>query len=268
MDINLLLLDLDDTLLNSKGEMSKRTQEAVLHAVNKGITVAIASGRMHASLLPYVERLNTHGPVVSYNGALIKDSNSGKTLSLNPIPLELAKKILDISKEKGVHCQYYTQEDYFFEKHCDITEKYFNSTGIKGVAVGENLSEKIKLAPPKMLMIEPDSAKMLSMFDYLENEFNDVLHITRSKGHYIEIMNKGVNKGGALIKMCEIYNTKQENCMAIGDGLNDMEMIINAGIGVAVSTAAKELKEAADIVCESADEDGPAKIIEEYILVS
>ncbi len=266
MNIKLLLLDLDDTLLNSKGQLSKRTETTVHNVVEKGITVAIASGRMHTSLLPYVKILNTHGLVVSYNGALIKDSNNDKTIYKNPVPMEIAKEILSLAEKEKIHCQFYDEHDYYFAQHNDLTEKYYISTDIKGIALGEDLSSKIKEEPPKILLIENDTQKMLEMFEILKKEYDDKLHITRSKGHYIEIMNKAVNKGGALIKMCEIFGVKPENCMAIGDGLNDIEMISKAGIGVAVSTALDEVKKSADIVCASSDEDGPATIIEEYIL--
>ena len=266
MDINLLLLDLDDTLLNSKGKLSKRTQNAVKRAVEKGATVAIASGRMHTSLLPYVTRLNTHGPVVSYNGALIKDSVNNETIYKSPVPMELAKEIINFADKHNIHCQFYDEYNYFFKQHNNLTDKYYKSTDIKGIALGEDLLSKIKEEPPKLLMIENDTEKMLKAFELLKDKYGDKLHITRSKGHYIEIMGKGVNKGGALLKMCEIYNTSPEHCMAIGDGLNDIEMIKNAGAGVAVGTALNEVKNAADIVCASSDEEGPASVIEEYIL--
>ena len=266
MNIKLLLLDLDDTLLDSKGELSLRTQTAVNRAVEQGVTVAIASGRMHTSLLSYVERLNTHGPVVSYNGALIKDSVTGETIYSNPVPLELAKDILRYAQENNFYSQFYTEQDYFFEEHCELSEGYYRSTDLKGIALGSGLADKIETPPPKLLLIDHDLDKVLLHTEKLRNIFGDKLYITRSKGQYIEIMNKGVNKGGALKKMCELFSTDIVDSMAIGDGLNDLEMIKSAGVGVAVATAVKELRDAADIVCKSSDENGPAEIIEQYIL--
>ena len=261
-----MLLDLDDTLLDSKGELSQRTWNAVRAAVDKGVKVAIASGRMHGSLLPYVKALSTHGPVVSYNGALIKDSVTGQTIYSNPVPLDMAKKVIAFARQKDIFRQFYSERDYFFERHCDLSEMYFESTGIKGIALGENLEEKIIKAPPKILLIDLDIGKLVKVFDELKEKFKDSLYITRSKGHYIEIMNKNVNKGAALIKMCELYGISTGHSMAIGDGLNDLEMIKNSGVGVAVETAEGELKDAADMVCASADDDGPAQAIEEIVL--
>ncbi len=266
MNIKLLLLDLDDTLLNSNGELSQRTQTAVNRAVEYGITVAIASGRMHKSLLPYVERLNTHGPVVSYNGALIKDSLTDRTIYSNPVPLELAREILRYTKKNSIYSQFYTEQDYFFEEHCKLSEAYYRSADIKGIALGSGLADKIEFPPPKILLIDHDLEKVMLHTEKLRMLFGDKLYITRSKQQYIEIMNKGVNKGGALKKMCEIFSIDIADSMAIGDGLNDLEMIKSAGLGVAVATASEEVREAADIVCKSSDEDGPAEIIERYIL--
>ena len=261
-----MLLDLDDTLLNSKGELSQSTETAVRASVDKGVIVAIASGRMHTSILPYVERLNTHGPVVSYNGALIKDSLTGKTIYSNPVPLDLAKRVLAFAKQKNIFCQFYTEQDYFFEKHCDLSEMYFASTGIKGLDLGDDLDEKINEAPLKILFIDFDIDKIMNVLNELEEEFGELLYITRSKGQYIEIMNKNVNKGAALLYMCELFSIDIKNTMAIGDGLNDLEMIKKAGVGIAVETAADGLKQAAEIVCGSADDDGPARIIEQIVL--
>ena len=266
MYIKLLLLDLDDTLLNTEGNLSKRTQNAVKAVVENGTIVAIASGRMHSSLLPYVEKLNTHGPVVSYNGALIKDSTTQKTFYSNPVPLDIAKKVLLFARENKIYSQFYTENEYFIEKKCELSDLYLKSTGIKGTELGDNLSIKIKQAPPKILMIDFNQEKVLNILEKLKTQFETSLYITRSKGQYIEIMNKNVNKGEALLRMCELYSVEPQNCMAIGDGLNDFEMIRNAGLGVAVATANEALKNEADIVCESANDDGPAKIIEKYIL--
>jgi len=265
MDIKLLLLDLDDTLLNSKGELSARTESAVQKAVENKIIVAIASGRMHSSLLPYVEMLNTHGPVVSYNGALIKDSVSSDILYSNPVPLNLAKRVLAFAKDEDIFCQFYTEDEYFFESHCAISEMYYKSTGIRGINLGENLAQKIIISPPKILIIDDSLSKISVVFEKLKKLFGEFLYITRSKEKYIEIMNKNVNKGHALLKLCELFKVEPARTMAIGDGLNDLEMIGKAGVGVAVITASERLKESADIVCESADDDGPAKIIEKLV---
>ncbi len=266
MDIKLLLLDLDGTLLNSREKLSQRTAAAVKNAVNNDIIVVLASGRMHASLLPYAEALNTQGPIISCNGALIKDSFNGQKIYSNPVPIKLAREVLNFASNNDMYCQFYTDKDYFIEKHCALSEQYFEITGIKGIELGGKLSEKIIEDPPKLLMIDYDKNKVKKVFGKLKKEFDNFLYITQSKSQYIEIMNKYTNKGAALLKICEIFNINPSDCMAIGDGLNDLEMIQNAGVGVAVGSAVEELKKAADIVCDTADDDGPAKIIEKYIL--
>jgi Cof subfamily protein (haloacid dehalogenase superfamily) len=265
MNIKLLLLDLDDTLLNSKGELSDKIIKTVHRVRDKGIIVAIASGRMHVSLLPYIELLNTHGPVISYNGALIKDSTTNKTISCNPIPLSLAKEVLKFAKHNEVYCQYYDTDNYYFDKHSDLSNKYASSTGVRGIDVGDNLHTKIVQAPPKILIINKDE-NTDELLKKAQNRFGKELEVTRSKPMYIEIMSYNTNKGAALKSMCEYFDIPLSETMAIGDGQNDIQMIKKAGVGVAVATGNELLKKEADVICDGPDDNGPARIIEEYLL--
>ena len=265
MDIKLLLLDLDDTLLNSDGKLSKGIIDTIRKVRNKNILVTIASGRMHRSLLPYVDKLNSHGPVISFNGGLIINSKNDKTMFSNPVPLDIAKKVLKFADENNVFCQYFTNIDYYFVKHCEISDDYELSTNVSGIAIGNNLYNKIKVSPPKLLIID-DTDKMADVLKKVKVEFSNVLEITQSKSKYIEIMKKNVNKGSALQKICDIMNIPIKNTMAIGDGQNDIQMIKKAGIGVAVETGNEQLKKAADLICKGPNENGPAEIIDKYIL--
>lgn len=265
MNIKLLLLDLDDTLLNSKGELSDKIIETIHSVRDKGIIVAIASGRMHVSLLPYVEKLNTHGPVISYNGALIKDSTTDKTISSNPIPLDMAKMVLKFAEENNVFAQYYDTENYFFNEHSLITNKYASSTGVRGIGVGDKLHTKIVESPPKILLINKDNDTD-ELLEKAINKFGDRLEVTRSKPMYIEIMSYITNKGVALERMSEYFNIPLSQTMAIGDGQNDIQMIKKAGLGVAVATGSEFLKKEADIICDGPDDNGPANIIRKYLL--
>jgi Cof subfamily protein (haloacid dehalogenase superfamily) len=265
MDIKLLLLDLDDTLLDSKGNLSDRIIETVHRVREKGIIVAIASGRMHVSLLPYVELLNTHGPVISYNGALIKDSTTDKTISSNPIPLDIAKEVLKFAEDNDVYCQYYDTNNYYLNKYSAISNEYADSTGVRGIEVGDNLHTKIVEAPPKILIINKDSDTDELLKSTVER-FGDKLEVTRSKPRYIEIMSYNTSKGTALEKLCNYFNISVDETMAIGDGQNDIQMIKKAGVGVAVATGSEFLKKEADVICDGPDDNGPAKIIEKYLL--
>ncbi|MCK5130240.1 MAG: HAD family phosphatase [Clostridiales bacterium] len=265
MDIKLVLLDLDDTLLDSNGVITKRITEALKLLHEKGILVAIASGRMHGSLLKYINKLNINTPIISYNGALIRNHKTNEVLYHKPIPIEIAKEVLVFAEKNNVYIQYYTEDEYFFEQHCDISNEYFKSTDIKGIAVGENLVNQICYPPPKLLIITNGDTDP-SLLSKLKSSFGDALEITRSKDHYIEVMNKNVNKGIALEKLCTILDIPIEYSIAFGDGLNDLELIRSAHVGVAVDSGNSELKKAADYICESPDDDGPAKFIEKYII--
>ena len=92
------------------------------------------------------------------------------------------------------------------------------------------------------------------------------MHITKSKPHFLEIIDSSVNKGVALSALAEHFGIDQQNVMAIGDSFNDLEMIQYAGVGVAMGNARPEIKEQADIVTVTNEEDGVAEAIERYVL--
>lgn len=93
------------------------------------------------------------------------------------------------------------------------------------------------------------------------------MHITKSKPHFLEIIEGTVNKGVALAALAERLGISRQDVMAIGDSFNDLEMIQYAGVGVAMGNARKEIKQQADIVTLTNEEDGVAEAIEQYVLL-
>ena len=96
-------------------------------------------------------------------------------------------------------------------------------------------------------------------------KFGDILNIGRSEPFFIEITPKGIDKAASLERLCQIMGSSRENMIACGDGFNDISMIEYAGTGVAMANARKEVKDVADYITSSNDDDGVAKVIEELI---
>ena len=110
MDIKLVALDLDDTLLTKSLTVSPRTQEVIAQAVAQGVTVTVATGRMYSSALPYAQQLKLDVPLITYNGGLIRSCLSGETIHHQPIAEAVAHQILALFKEKGWYIQAYVDD--------------------------------------------------------------------------------------------------------------------------------------------------------------
>ncbi|MGB9679828.1 MAG: HAD family hydrolase [Thermoanaerobacteraceae bacterium] len=261
----LFVTDADGSLLDSKSQISERTIEAINKIISEGVIFTIATGRMHTSILPYAEKLNINAPIISYNGALIKDVYTKKIYYYNPIQPEDAIFAIRLLKDCGYQINIYSDEVLYVEKITDRVKWYLSFNDVTVNAVG-NLEEFIKSTGT-------GTAKLYALND-LENpvtiqpdaydEIAKKLTISTSGGGHLEVNAKGVSKGNALKTLANMYNIKRDNVVAVGDNLNDLSMIEYAGLGVAMGNASELVKIKADYITKTNDEDGVADIIDKF----
>lgn len=264
MNIKLVAVDLDDTLLDKSNKVSPRTAEVIKKAVQQGVTVTVATGRMFQSAVKFARQLKLDVPIITYNGALIKSCLSEEVLYEKPIELETARGVLNLFKRHGWYIQSYIDDELCVEVVNDKARYYEKAADVKAVAVGDQLYCPQK-APAKLLTIaEPDEIDKI--WQEVAAEFGDKMYITKSKANYLEMANPTVNKGMALAFLADKLNIHREQVMAVGDSLNDLDMIEYAGFGVAMGNAADKVKELAQAVTLRNDEDGVAEAIEKFVL--
>ena len=263
MDIKLIACDMDGTLLTSDKKISERTQSAIKKAMEAGKIFLIATGRMYISARPYAKSLDLDVPLVTYNGALVKGSESEKVLFEHKMKAETAQEVLHFCKENGYYIQYYIGDDVCIEKGNESSEYYGRVQNIPITEVGPDLYD-MKEAPYKMLVISPleDAAKVRKAF---EERFAGKLDIYNSQPNFLELMEPGVNKWMAVKAVAESFNIAPEEIMCLGDSNNDYDMVANAGVGVAVSNATDKVLEAAKIITASNDNDGVAMVLESIL---
>lgn len=259
MAIKLIATDMDDTLLNSKIEVSEGNAKALKAAKDAGLVVMIATGRMFCSAQAYAKKLGLDVPMVTYNGGLVKGSLTEEVFYEQKLNVETAREILQYCKEKGYYVQAYEDDQLVVEKETDFTERYKRIANVEAKVVGEELYN-IKTAPNKLLLMTT-SEDFQKAWDEIAEKFKGRADVTSSKTNFLEIMEHGVNKWNAVKAVGEMYNIKPEEIMCIGDSNNDLPMIKNAGIGVAVANANEEVRKAAKIVTADHDKDGVALVI-------
>ncbi len=255
MAIKMIAVDLDDTLLNDKRQITPGVKEAVAAAQAAGIFVVIASGRMQASSMPLYNALGLHSPLICCNGAYAV-SPEGENLFRCPIDDTTCQQVISYAKENGIYIQYFQGSTFFTQDDGEYHKLYQSLAGVTGTVV-ESLTT-VTGGADKLLMIQlPD---MLEYLPKVRAAFPQ-LAVSRSKPFYVEINNPDATKGNALAALAKHYGFDREEVMAIGDGLNDMSMLTWAGASVAMENGVPEVKAACRYMTKSNEQDGVAHAI-------
>lgn len=263
MEIKLIASDMDDTLLNKDCQISARNEAAIKKALAAGKIFLIATGRMYVSAQPYAERLGLDVPLVTYNGALVKGSLSGEIFYEHKMKLETANEVLAYCKEKGYYLQLYVGDSILIDTANDCSRMYTKISGIPTTAIGDAVYHTEE-APYKILVMT-GADEFMTVWQQFAEKFKGKLDVTSSKDNFLELMEPGINKWEAVKSVAASYGVQPEEIMCIGDSNNDIKMIANAGIGVAVANAKDSVKDKAKIVTASNDNDGVAMVIESIL---
>ncbi|MEW6063678.1 MAG: Cof-type HAD-IIB family hydrolase [Bacillota bacterium] len=260
----MLAIDLDDTLLNSQLKISARNKEYIRRAREAGVHVTLATGRMYCSALRYARELELNLPLITYQGALVKEACSGEILIHRPVPLDLARQVIERVKTLGYHINVYVDDNLYVEKVTSEAETYQRISGITAHPVGDLL--KFLDRPPTKVLIVGGVGALDDLGREIRQQFGTTLHITKSKPHFLEISHPEATKGHALDTLARRWGLTADQVIAIGDAPNDLEMIEYAGLGVVVGNAHGDVKDKADYVTHTNDRDGVAEVIAKFIL--
>lgn len=256
-----IVLDLDGTLLNSKEKILDKTKEVLYRLRDKGIKIILATGRTYTSLKPYKDMLGLNTPVVCFNGAKLVDKEEEVIFEL-PIEGDIAIKCIKIAKELGIHINFYQNEVWYVETETEEAEMYKKSSGLNFEI--KKIEEFNNYDMTKLLFIGANE-KLLELDKKLEEAVNSKVNRAFSKKHYLELMNREVNKGETLLKLFEMEGINKEKVIAFGDGWNDLEMLQLVGEGVVMGNAEEGLKKAVGRTCDTNDNNGIGKYLEKYL---
>ena len=260
--IKMITIDLDGTLLRSDGSVSDRTVQA---ARDKGVVVAIATGRMYQTARPYGERLGLgDSPLLLFAGGLIETLESKKILFQQVIPREWAQELADLARRRGWQLQTYIDDVLRAARDDEWIRDYERITHSKACICGDDFYH-----------VQGDCNKLLSRGGHddlvarkalIEKTFPGRFNVLFSAPTFLEIMPQGVDKGEGIRRLGELYGIGTDEIMALGDSQNDLDMLKAAGFPVAMANAAEEVKAAAAYVTASNDDDGVAAAVEKFVL--
>jgi len=268
----LLALDIDGTLLNSKSELTERTRSAIFLAKERGVKVVLATGRRLANTLPFVRDLGLDDFVVVHNGAVVFSLQDERALFQRGIDLPVAQDLVDKLDSLGMNYVVYTGESAG-EKVVAPMGSWDEPEDLLTQYLGEQADyvKKVKLDMPPVRISLIDRVDKMDSFSgqlasYQGKIGTMVFGTERNIWKGIEIIPANCSKGLGLADVARRLGVQATDVLAIGDNVNDIEMIAWAGLGVAMENGAELLKQAAHRIAPSNDEEGVAQIIEELLL--
>lgn len=286
--IKLLALDLDGTLLNSRGEISGKNIEAIRRAETAGVLVTIATGRRFRDALPVAYQLNLNAPVICHNGALLKYADTLETVAVSILATDTVREILRVGKAfggdallsadplgKGVLLyDTVSEENVPLQKYIQWAKRLHGAEAEEAVVHVANLQTIVGDIETVHVSFSGACAAMAHLETILRDELDTsamILTTVYSKLDFtlIDVLPPDASKGVGVEKLAAINHIAAENVMAIGDNHNDFEMLEYAGTAVLMGNALPELL---DRDCYhqtlSNDESGVAHAIEKFILNS
>lgn len=268
MKYKLLVLDLDGTLTNTRKEVTEHTRTTLIKAQEQGLKIVLASGRPTYGIAPLANLLQLdkyEGYVLSYNGGEIIDWKTGELLYKNLLNPEVLPYLYQCANDNHFAIVTY-DEEYVLTEYPDdeyvLKEALLNVMKIKKV---DNFLKAVQHPIAKCLIVgEPTRLAVLEKEMY--NHLHDRMGVFRSEPYFLELVPKGIDKAQSLAVLLKEIGMTKDEMIAVGDGFNDLSMIKYAGLGVAMSNAQEVVKENADFITLSNEEDGVAHVVEKFIL--
>lgn len=257
-------IDVDDTLLTDDLQVTPGTRAALDEAVRQGVVVTLATGRMFSSARQVASRLGMNVPIITYQGALIKNLLDGSVLYERPVPAAAAQEIAAYAEERGLHLQGYIDDKLYASADNEKVKAYSKLTGVP-YEVRTDFRAFAEQGSAKLLIID-EPEKLDAWMPELQERFGDRVHLTKSKPNYLEFVHPEATKGHALLHLAAHYGIDRSETIAIGDSWNDHEMIEAAGLGVAMANAVEPLKRIADYITLSNNDEGVRAVIERFVL--
>jgi Cof subfamily protein (haloacid dehalogenase superfamily) len=260
----LIAIDLDGTLFDHTLEIKPRVRRALAAAQQAGHAVTLATGRMYRSARPVAESLRIEYPLICYQGAVVCDAE--QVVYHRTLPLEVAQDALAFAEERGIHVNAYVDDRLFVAEQTPEAEFYVSlSPTIQIEQVGD-MKRFLTREPTKLVFIgtEEDATRLLPI---ATERWGKVAQVVRSHLRFVELTHPSVSKGRALLHLAESLGIPRAKTLAVGDNLNDLSMIQEAGVGVAMGNSPPELQAAADWVAPPVWEEGLAAAIERFILL-
>lgn len=268
---SLIALDMDGTLLNSEIKLSPGNRDAVRRAAQAGKQVVISTGRCLSEIRSTLKELPEIRYLVCENGSCVYDCKYDATIHVDPVPVEEILNILHLMRgERVVFQVFHENQSYFNQKNADFVDacrvgvyrKVFQSSAIFDEKLFANYARR------------PFRIEKINLYftnaqdrDRAKHALRDrPLKLAVSMGYMLEAVSEVADKGRGLAMLCQHLGLPISEAIAVGDSMNDVEILQAAGFSAAMGNACPEAKAVADMITNDCDHDGVARVIDEVLL--
>lgn len=261
--IKMIATDIDGTILKWGLDFTPAMKNCVEKLKQSGIKLVLVTGRMHCATLPVAKELGLDTPIISYQGGLIKDCHNN-TLYQKNLSNDYAKEIIQWARKNNIHINLYLDDQLYVEEDNDIVKSYTDGKFIDYTVCNfDNLEiENVN----KILAIDlTDAEKVTGWVNELKEKYPD-LYIVKSTPYFCEIGCSDAKKSLGVHHLCNMWGIKLEEVLTIGDQNNDIDLVQCGGIGVAMGNGTPELKECADFITDTVENDGFVKAVEKFVI--
>lgn len=264
--IKAVFIDIDETLTNSQREVTEKTKLEIKKCVENGVKIILTSGRSRREAMDFQEQIGTSPYIVSSNGASAYDAENEVEIYNERIDPQMVLQLIKHSRENGYRIKLNYKDLLVMNEaaYPDEKDKEVSYEELERVAVEEQVVQCV--------ITSTDFEKMKVFRDYIKNECVGIAVANESKrfknpdlkpsrNYYCDVASSKVSKGNAVKAVCEYFQIKPEEIVPIGDGENDLSMFELTPNSVAMGNSLPEIKEKANYVTASNDEDGVAKVL-------
>jgi len=288
MPIRLIALDLDGTLLNPRGEVSEGNRQAIAAARERGVSVAVVTGRRFRDARPLALELGLDVPLIAHNGALTKHARTLETVAVFPLPLRAALHAIRVGRDVGVGAlvsddheglgvlvyDSMSRDNPALARYIAWAQRIHGDEGPNNVREVSSLVDYLD-HPPVHISFSGSCAAMSEFETVLQLELGATARVfstiyTKADFTLLDVLHPEASKGRGVAAAAGEMGIQQNEVMAIGDNFNDLEMLRYAGTGVVMGNAERALREGDDSqglhMTATNDEDGVAEAIKRFIL--
>jgi len=264
-EFKLIAIDMDGTLLNDDLEISQKNKAVIRNLINKGKIVILATGRTFKSASHYAKQLQLDVPIITYNGALIKETISNDIVYSKTIDIGYAKELLSFGEKYDVYTKVYIDDVLFVKSECDEAKTFSQRHRIDYRSIGR-LSRGIE-DNPYLIVFKDSLDKIKNVKEKIKTELKLPISYTMSTPNSLEFTSAGVSKATSLEYLTARLNIKRDETLAIGNSLNDLDMLRWAGLGIAMKNSDESLLKKWNVASEfDNNDDGVAKILNKFLV--
>ena len=260
--IKMVVTDIDGTIYSPQTGITEEVKKCIHNLINNGIHVAIATGRNFGSTKTIADEIGIKCPLICYQGGLI-NTYEGKTINVKYVDEKPAREIVKELRSRGIHMNVYIEDVLFVENDNDYIKDYVGDKGIDYFKVDSfDTLDFTKLN--KILAIDRDTELIENLIKELQEKYPE-LYVVKSTSIFCEIANKDATKGNAIKFLANKLGFTEKEVLAIGDQNNDIEMVVTAGVGVAMGNGTEEIKSKADYITDTVLNNGFVKAIDKFV---